>query len=415
VRLTRRELFEIAGGLAFAAPAAAWTDAPSLEDTARRAADVIRGYSAEGLHRTATAVDRRSADRLLELARSTGASPALEPFELSRVDPVANFLEIDGVRIDGLPMFDGGFTGATGVFGPLRSIDERSASLSGERSDVAFAQTSPNGEAALHRARVASRHRAIVAVTVGARPGLCPVNAPSFTKPFGPPVIQVGSEHLSAVQEAAARSRPVRVVARVNRQRATAFNVVATVAGTRRDLAPVCVMTPRSGWHANASERGGGLACWLDVLRAVASARAARDVKFIASSGHELGHLGLRAYLERNTGLAGRALAWVHLGANIGASTGDTRMTPSDDELSAAALRALQPYGLETIARAPAEQVAGEAATIREEHGRFISFIGQNAWFHNPRDLWPDAVDIQVVARFARGVADLTVALAQRV
>ena len=46
MRLTRRELFEIAGGLAFAAPAAAWTDAPSLEDTARRAADVIRGYSA---------------------------------------------------------------------------------------------------------------------------------------------------------------------------------------------------------------------------------------------------------------------------------------------------------------------------------------------------------------------------------
>ena len=36
-------------------------------------------------------------------------------------------------------------------------------------------------------------------------------------------------------------------------------------------------MTPRSGWHANASERGGGLVCWLETMRAVvgdASARA---------------------------------------------------------------------------------------------------------------------------------------------
>ena len=147
-------------------------------------------------------------------------------------------------------------------------------------------------------------------------------------------------------------------------------------------------------------------------MRAVAAARTARTVRFIASSGHELGHLGLHGYLDRNAGLAQKAVAWVHLGANIGASTGDTRMTPSDDDLASAAVRALKPYALDTIGRAPASQVAGEAATIKEQNGRFISFIGQNAWFHNPKDLWPDAVDIAVVARFARAVADLTVALA---
>jgi hypothetical protein len=38
-----------------------------------------------------------------------------------------------------------------------------------------------------------------------------------------------------------------------------AVNVVADVRGTDPSLAPVCVMMPRSGWHANASERGGGL------------------------------------------------------------------------------------------------------------------------------------------------------------
>ena len=73
---------------------------------------------------------------------------------------------------------------------------------------------------------------------------------------------------------------------------------------------------------------------------------------------------------------------------------------------------ALSAHGLERVKPAPAAQVGGEAATIGAEGGRFISFIGQNAWFHNPRDLWPDAVDIRAVAQFARAIGDLTVSLA---
>jgi hypothetical protein len=404
MQLTRRALLALTGGLACAAPLSARRPDDSLGDTERRAADAIRGYAAEGDHRTATAVDAASADHLLALARATGATAWTDPFNLSRVDPIANIVEIDGVRIDGLPMFDGGFTDAAGVAGRLGPIDRA--------GEIAFLQTPPNGEAALRRIRAASRHRAIVAVTVGGRPGLCPVNAAWFGEPFGPPVLQVGSEHLEAIRNAAAAAANARIVAQATRTRALAVNVLAIVDGGDRELAPVCVMTPRSGWHANASERGGGLACWLEAMRAVKAARCARTVQFVASSGHELGHLGLRAHLDRNPGLARNAFAWVHLGANIGASTGGTRMTPSNEALAGAAVRALSPYGLGTIARTPAVQVAGEAATIQEQGGRFISFIGQNAWFHNAGDLWPDAVDVASVARFARGVADLTVTLA---
>ena len=87
-------------------------------------------------------------------------------------------------------------------------------------------------------------------------------------------------------------------------------------------------------------------------------------------------------------------------------------MTPSDDRLRGAAIRALAPHGLDTIRQSQAAQVFGEAGTISENGGRFISFIGANAWFHNPGDLWPDAVDVQAVARFARATADLTLQLA---
>jgi hypothetical protein len=430
VLLTRRELLELAAVLAIAPP-------PDVVES--RAADTIRAYSAEGHHRTATAVDRASAKALLARAQATGAPASLEPFDLSRVDTADAFAQIDGRRIAGLPMFDGAFTGAGGVSGRIGPID-------GEQP-IGWTRIAPNGEAALRKMRESSRHAAIIAVTMGGNPGLCPVNAGWFNQPFGPPVLQVSSEHLAAVETAAGSGREVQVVAHATRQGAQAFNVVSEIRGTDPARPPVCVMTPRSGWHANASERGGGLVCWLETMRAVVASRGPakaghyrnppvasgsgwtvgnppvvsgfsrtsgllRTVRFVASSGHELGHLGLHDYLHRHPALAREAYAWIHFGANIGTSTGDTGMTPSDDRLRDAAVRALAPHGLDKIRQSPATQVAGEAATIREAGGRFVSFIGANAWFHNPRDLWPDAVDLKAVVSFARATADLTLALA---
>jgi hypothetical protein len=398
VRLTRRELLEMAAALAIA---------PPLDEVERRAFDTIRAYSAEGHHRTATVVDRASAEALLARARATGAAVSLQPFQLSRVDTVAAFAQIGDRRIEGLPMFDGAFTAAGGVRGSIGPID----------GDQPFAWTrvAPNGETALRKVRERSPHTAIVAVTMGGKPGLCPVNAGWFSEPFGPPVLQIASEHLGVIEAASASQAEVRVVAHATRKTAQAFNVVSDVPGTDPALLPLCVMTPRSGWHANASERGGGLVCWLETLRAVVAARPLRTVRFVASSGHELEHLGLHDYLHRHPGLAHDALAWVHFGANIGTSTGDVGMTPSDDRLRDAALRALTPHGLEKTRQSPPAQVGGEAATIQAENGRFISFIGRNEWFHNPGDLFPIAVDIPLVARYARAAADLTLQLANSI
>jgi hypothetical protein len=46
--------------------------------------------------------------------------------------------------------------------------------------------------------------------------------------------------------------------------------------------------------------------------------------------------------------------------------------------------------------------------------GRFIPFIGENAWFHHPADRWPDGVDVGAVARFAKGASALAIALANQ-
>ena len=374
------------------------------DPVAQRAADFVSAYSAEGFHRTATAVDRASADHLLRAVKLAGARGSLEPFELARVDPGEAYLDVDGDRLPGLTMFDAPFTDADGIRGTVGDI--------GGPDPIGWTHLPPTGEAALRRVREGSSQRAIVVVTDGEHPGLCPINAQYFDEPFGPPVLLLSSIAGAAVADASRRRNTVRIVAQATRTRATAFNVVVDVAGRRSDLAPLCVMTPRSGWHSNAAERGGGLVCWLEVLRAIVAARPTRTTMFVASSGHELGHLGLRHYLRRRAGLAGQAWLWLHFGANIGAAGGrPAALTCSDAAFEDTVARAFPATDLYRVNRVPSDQVRGEAATIREAHGRFISFIGQNAWFHNTGDRWPEAVDADAVARFARASATLATRL----
>ena len=285
----------------------------------------------------------------------------------------------------------------------------------GSDRPIGWTRIAPNGEAALRRMRDGSRHAAIVAVTVGGKPGLCPVNAGVVQR-------AVRAAGAAGVERAArgdrrrgvlrgstsASSRTRRGSARrpsTSWRRSTARDPRAA-AGLRDDAAQR-LARERVGARRRPRVLAGDDACgrW--------RARPTRTVKFVASSGHELGHLGLHDYLRRNPTLARDAFAWVHFGANIGTSTGDigmTRVGRSPARRGAARVRAAR--SRDDPAVAGRRRSAGKRRRSGKADGRFVSFIGANAWFHNPRDLWPDAVDIQAVARFARAAADLTLQLA---
>src|SRR4029077_20251968 len=98
----------------------------------------------------------------------------------------------------------------------------------------------------------------------------------SFANPYGVPVLQIASEHKARLTELAAANTRVTYVVAASRNPSEAMNVVVNVAGRRPDLAPLVVMTPRSGWWQCASERGGGLACWMESIRAVSAAKPVR-------------------------------------------------------------------------------------------------------------------------------------------
>ena len=372
----------------------------------QRIGDIIQAYAEQGFHRTGTAVDHSSGDWLANQIRQIGLAPMLEEFSLSRVDPVSASLVVNDRKIDGLPLFDGGFTRSP-VDGPLGPL--------GSDAPIGLTEIPPNAAetGALGEARRHDRHQAMVVVTRGARSGFCPSNADSFLRPFGPPVLQVASGEAPFLADCARQGARAVLTAQVERVPAQAFNVVATISGTDRSAAPLVVMTPRSGWWWCASERGGGLACWLEIMRAVHDARPLRDVLFVASSGHELGHLGLDDFMARRSGLVRAAKTWIHLGANIGAAQGPgNHLQASDDEMESTMADAMAQAGLRIDRRLPRGAVPrGEAENVHRGGGRYISIIGSNDLFHNTGDRGLDAVDLATIERFAGAFAAVATTL----
>jgi hypothetical protein len=408
--------------MAATAVAASFSSTPAgaarQSELTARIGRVIAEYERQGFHRTGTIVDRHSADWLCDQVRSAGLAPVRESFALNRVDPVTSRVLVGSRHIEALPLFDGGFTDDRGLRGRLGPIDSE--------AEIALVEAAPNtaGAGALGQARQQGRHRAIVFVTRGGRPGLCPSNADRFLTPFGPPVLQVSSEESSFLAEHAQRGGDITVIASARRTTATAFNVVTSIKGADTGLIPLIVMTPRSGWYSCASERGGGLACWLELMRTLQRPRPARDVVFVASSGHELGHLGIDAFVDRRPGVVARSVGWIHLGANIGAAVRPPiaakpaeenperrHATPvmgqgptiqaSDDEFEALLSGAMASNDLQIARRNRRGTVpGGEAEVVHRGGGRYVSVIGSNALFHNPADRGPEAVDLAEIARF---------------
>ncbi len=378
----------------------------------RRISKLIEEYDAQGHHRTGTDVDRRSGEWLAEEVRGLGLEPELVPVHLDRVEPRACWMEVDGERIDGVPLFDCSYTGRDGIVGDLREA--------GHGGVIGLAASPPNGEpTALLEARRTGPERALVVVTEGRTPGLALLNAPHFTAPFGPPVMQVESEHGPRLREAARRGATVRAVIHAERVSSDTFNVLATLPGTdpARTLA---VNTPRSGWWEVASERGGGIACWLEVMRAFIAHRPASTVIFAANTGHELGFYGLEVLLAARPTLATDA-TWLHFGANIGAAAATQgNIAASDVRLGEAFQRALQGAGTrETrlVVRDARESSGGggEMAIVHRRGGRrYAALTNDNALFHMREDRYPSSVDVPQVAAFASGSIAFARMLADR-
>jgi hypothetical protein len=381
----------------------------NFEAARQRAAGWLAAWDGQGIHRTATAGDNAGAEWLAAEAAALGAEVEIEEFAIERVDPVSAFLEIRGARIDAVPAFDAPPSGAGGVSGTI--------GYPGGADEIAVAELSPravySGE--YEELRRSGTHSGFVILCAGERPGLGLLNAERFRAPYGAPAVHVATAARATVLAAAGQGAPARLVAYSRRTPARARNVVVTLPGAGMGGPPLVVMTPRSSWWQSTAERGGGIVCWLETLRALLAAPPSGPVIFTANTGHELGHLGLDDFIARRRGwdrsVGQGGAGWVHYGANIGAAGGTLSLvSPNDDlrDIAAAELgRASQPHELAPKTLVP----SGETRDIHRAGGRYLTLVGTNPLFHLPQDRWPDAVDLDGVTRIAAAAARIVVGL----
>ena len=370
----------------------------------QQATDWLRAWDAHGDHRTGTDGDEAGAAWLAREAAALGATVTGEAFALDRVDPLTACLDLDGGRIEGVPVFDAPATGPYGVAGTLGPA--------GGDAAIGVAELSPQAvySGKYRTLRRETSHRALVIVCRGEHPGLGLLNAEQFREPYGAPAIHLASDARAAVLAAASRGATGRVIAHSRRAPATGRNIIVSLPG-RAATPPLVVMTPRSSWWQSTAERGGGLVCWLACLRALLANPPAGDVVLTANSGHELGHLGLDDFVARRPGWENEA-TWIHWGANLGAKGGGLSVMSADDGLRALAVEALREARQPPDVQAPQTQVpSGETRDIHRAGGRYLTLVGSNPWFHLPQDRWPDTVDVAAVTRIASAAADIVVRL----
>jgi hypothetical protein len=349
----------------------------------------LRAWDSQGIHRCGTEGDEAGAAWLAREAAALGAEVNSETFALDRIDPFECFLEAEGGRIDGVPVFDSPPTDTAGISGTVGT-------------DIGVAELSPHAvySGDFHALRRSSTHRALLVICKGAHPGLGLLNAEQFNAPYGAPAIHVAQD--------VPRGGNARLVSHYRRTRATARNIVVTLRGRDSSRQPVVVMTPRSSWWQSTAERGGGIVCWLECMRALLAEPPAMDVVLTANSGHELGHLGLDDFIARRPGWERDAL-WVHWGANLGAAGGELTVMSADDDFRALASRELADvsHQLALATRVP----SGETRDIHRAGGRYLTLVGTNPLFHLPRDRWPHSVDVPMVERIATAARRMVLAL----
>jgi hypothetical protein len=369
------------------------------------AAEFFAAYDGFGERRAGGEGDAASAAWLRGVAEQAGAAARLDPVAFSRFLPGPSWLEAGGTRIEGLPLFDGGLTGAAGVAGALGPLG--SAAPIGVVEMLPRAASLPGNPFAL--ARRDSRHAGIVVALRTKPDSLAPLNAHDIAAPFGPPVLQVAGREAARLLALAEAATPARLVVQGQREPGHSANVRADLPGA---APPLVLLTPRTSWWTSTAERAGGILAWLEALRALAALPRRRGVVALATCGHEIGHVGAHHAFGAEPDLAARSALAIHLGANLGCAEAPQLTVRSNvpglaERIADALVAAGHP-------RPPLEVVTGgkangEAHEIESRGGRYLSLIGDNPWFHAPEDRWPATIDLPRAEAIARAVAAVAV------
>lgn len=398
-----------------AAPAAASGSRPPAA-TGTDAFDRLLTYADLGVHRTGSRVDGKTARWIARELEGYGYEVDRQPFPFSKFVPRAASLDVGGARPAVMPFYYSGRTGPEGISAPLVDVglgtpmDFATNDVGGRIALIEVPQPAPGAHPTLERVVGLARDNGAVGVVaaVGAADNqLFGVNSDSRRGLCDMPVLVVGRDDGRALRGRAGEQATLVLDAVV--AQGTTQNVVAVLPG-RSDRALI-VGTPMNGWFRSATERGTGVGTFLTLARHFAASQPENTLVFVATAGHEIGFLGVERFLADNPDLAGRAIAYVHLGASLAAKhevevDGEVNSTGLPDPLRVLIVSE-NPYlqGLAQTAFAPAHPIlsvppaagqSGEQQFAYEAGVPIVSISGTFLWFHTPRDL-PDTTDASLL------------------
>jgi hypothetical protein len=108
-----------------------------------------------------------------------------------------------------------------------------------------------------------------------------------------------------------------------------------------------------------------------------------------------------------------RARAWIFFGSGIGVPRQANLVHASDDALEQWITAALEKEGLTVNAKVRQDSRArAEVGPVQQGGGRFVTLACDSDVYHNAADRWPSAVDVSLLARYARAFANGALQLA---
>lgn len=363
-------------------------------------ADVISYYNL-GEHRTASEVDLRTSQWMLEQLRTSGLKATFQSFPLRQFSIRQTRLSINDNPIRAFPLW---FPRSTSLINAELALSESNNLPELLQSKIALVTFPASAGAAMQEGSIHSRTilaaaesgaMAVVAVTESPTKEIIALNSPAGAEPWPIPVVVVGQRD-EAVLKAAAHSKTKASleIHGVDNLDAVAKNVIARMAHGK-DL--IVVSTPQSGWFRCAGERGPGIALFLGLARWASRRTSGPSFLFVSTSGHELGGLGMLAFLKELAPRPERVLCWVHLGAGIATytweetQTGLKRLREPDSRRLLMSRRDLVPLLTTTFAGQPGltpnvDRAVGEYEFMLKAGYRVFGIAAGHRFHHTPAD-----------------------------
>jgi hypothetical protein len=322
------------------------------------------------------------------------------------------------------PLLYSGTTGPQGISAPLAAAGNGTIPADATGKIVVVSQLAKGALDPSIEAAIAAGAKGLVYVTkgVGDLPKKEDVNSRKGTGDF--PVLLVGQTSGAEVLADAEAGENADLTLQAQLGTATDYDVWGELPGADNSRR-VFVGTPVSSFVPSASERGGGVAILLGLAKHYAElprSQRPETLVFLATSGHEVGFLGLEALIEAKGSWFTDADAYVHMGASLGAPTGvenpDGSISVTDVPPAGLGLHDSENPLLETgsiggftTAGQPlantqmhlsggGEQVYAWQAGVPE-----ISVNGGSLWFHTAADT-PNVVSPDILTRLANGYLD---------